>query len=70
MLQANSPKKFNFFPEKPGATFLEDNKRGLSNFLQVFSLIIVISDPVSNCNFVFILLIVTKQILSSGVFRS
>ena len=54
------------FPVIPQATFLEVNNLGLPSFLQVFSFIIVISEPVSNSNFICILLIVTKTNLLFG----
>ena len=60
MLPVNTPEKLTFLPDTPPATFLEINKLGSTSFFRVFSLIIVISDPVSNYNFIFILLIVIK----------
>ena len=55
MLQANSPKNFHFFPDTLRVIFLEFNKQGLSSVFLVFSLIIVISDPESNCKIIFLI---------------
>ena len=49
-----------FYSERKSVDPQIVNKLGLPIFLQVFSLIIVIADPVFNCNFIFILLIMTK----------
>ena len=55
MLLANSPKKFNFFPETPQTTFLTRLAQFSPNLF-----IIVISVSVSNHNFIFIFWIVMK----------
>lgn len=61
MLQLNSPKKFNLLPETPCTSLSDVNKLGLPIFLHVSSFMIVISDPVSSCNFIFTLLICKKK---------
>ena len=66
MLPANSRKKFNFLPDTPRETFLEVNKLGLPSFFPSLFINFIGWSCVSNCNFLFILLIVTKTYFLFG----